>query len=260
MFVFNIPFFFLCFLIVFTFADSYSYQILQSQRSLEQTLFKIFSSNNDENLQLLTTNLPDLIPLICAVDQYYPFIRLLLSYIPNQFDLSLLILCYLTSITDDTSEDFGHLELPFEKSSASYQIYIWLKKYWLSRYAGHALFSSSIDTLELLSIDNNNSTFSFDKDEFLNEIKLFNSENPLEKTSSDINYLNKTIHLLGDLQSLSFDETKQTISALIQYLTHVSYGSLVHVLLWLFANYQITNDEERIWIQEIIHQMGTKSR
>ncbi len=69
-------------------------------------------------------------------------------------------------------------------------------------------------------------------------------------------YLSKTIHLLGELPSLSLDETKQTVSALITYLTQVSYGSLVHVLLWLIANYQIANDNERIWIQNTIHTMG----
>lgn len=238
-------------------AYSYSHQILQLQRSLEQTLFKIFSPSSDENLQLLTNNLPEYIPLICAIDQYYSFIRLLLSYMPKNFDLSLLILCYLTSITDDTSEDFGHLEFSFEKSSSSYEIYIWLKKYWLSRHIGHALFSSSIDSIDLLSTDSNNQTFTFDREEFLNEIKTFKPDNPIEKNSIDIIYLKKTIYLLGELQSLSFDETKQTITALINYLTYISYGSLVHVLLWLFANYQIVDDDERKWIQDVIHRMGT---
>ncbi|CAF4707870.1 unnamed protein product [Rotaria sp. Silwood2] len=91
---------------------SYSYQILQLQRSLEQSLYKIFSSNlssnNEENLQILINNLTEYIPLICALDQYYSFIRLLLSYTQTQFDLAILILCYITSITDDISEDFGH--------------------------------------------------------------------------------------------------------------------------------------------------------
>ncbi|CAF3627579.1 unnamed protein product, partial [Rotaria sp. Silwood2] len=73
---------------------------------------------------------------------------------------------------------------------------------------------------------------------------------------SNIEYLSKTIYLLGELPSLSLDETKQIVSALIIYLTQVSYGSLVHVLLWLIANYQIANDDERVWIQNIIHTMG----
>ncbi|CAF2321704.1 unnamed protein product [Rotaria sp. Silwood2] len=241
---------------------SYSYQILQLQRSLEQSLYKIFSSNlssnNEENLQILINNLTEYIPLICALDQYYSFIRLLLSYTQTQFDLAILILCYITSITDDISEDFGHLDLNYDKSSSSFIIYIWLKKYWLSRYLGHALFSSSLDSIELLSTNNN--TFSDlslnEKEEFLNEIRTSNNEN-IQRKYSNIEYLSKTIYLLGELPSLSLDETKQIVSALIIYLTQVSYGSLVHVLLWLIANYQIANDDERVWIQNIIHTMGT---
>ena len=69
-------------------------------------------------------------------------------------------------------------------------------------------------------------------------------------------YLSKTINLLGELRPLSFDETKETISALILYLTKVSYGLLVHILLWLIANYEIAVHNERIWIRNIIHEMG----
>ena len=237
--------------------DSYSYQILQIQRSLEQSLTKIFSTNNEENFQTLINNLTDYIPLICALDQYYPFIRLLLSYTQTHFDLSLLILCYVTSITDDTSEDFGHLDINEDKSSSSFIIYVWLKKYWLSRYLGHALFSSSLDSIDLLSTINNSfgETSITEKEDFLNEIKIFNNEN-IQNKYSNIEYLSKTIYLLGELPSLSLDETKQTVSALITYLTHLSYGSLVHVLLWLIANYQISNDNERKWIQDIISTMG----
>ncbi|CAF4611209.1 unnamed protein product [Rotaria sp. Silwood1] len=248
---------------------SYSYQILQLQRNLEQSLYKIFSSdlssNNEENLQILINNLTEYIPLICALDQYYPFIRLLLSYTQTQFDLAILILCYITSITDDISEDFGHLDINYDKSSSSsFIIYVWLKKYWLSRYLGHALFSSSLDSIELLSTttnnNNNNNLFGdlslTEKEEFLNEIRTSNNDN-IHRKYSNIEYLSKTIYLLGELPPLSLDETKQTVSALIIYLTQVSYGSLVHVLLWLIANYQIANDDERLWIQNIIHTMGT---
>ncbi|CAF0759576.1 unnamed protein product [Rotaria sp. Silwood1] len=247
---------------------SYSYQILQLQRNLEQSLYKIFSSdlssNNEENLQILINNLTEYIPLICALDQYYPFIRLLLSYTQTQFDLAILILCYITSITDDISEDFGHLDINYDKSSSSssFIIYVWLKKYWLSRYLGHALFSSSLDSIELLSTTTNNNNNLFgdlsltEKEEFLNEIRTSNNEN-IHRKYSNIEYLSKTIYLLGELPPLSLDETKQTVSALIIYLTQVSYGSLVHVLLWLIANYQIANDDERLWIQNIIHTMGT---
>jgi len=234
--------------------DSYSYQILQLQRSLEQSLNKIFSLNNEENFQILINNLTDYIPLICALDQYYSFIRLLLSYTETQFDLALLILCYITSITDDISEDFGHFEFNYDKTSSSFMIYIWLKKYWLSRYLGHALFSSSLDSIDLLSTTVNE-TLLIEKDEFLNEIKIFNQDN-IQKKYSDIQYLIKTIYLLGELPSLSLDQTKQTVSELIIYLTYISYGSLVHVLIWLIANYQIANDDERLWIQTIIHTMG----
>ncbi|CAF1490259.1 unnamed protein product [Adineta steineri] len=237
---------------------SYSYQILQLQRSLEQSLNKIFSVNSDENLQLLINNLTDIIPLICAIDQYYPFIRLLLTYTETNFDLALLILCYITSITGDISEDFGQLDVSYDKTSTSFCIYIWLKKYWLSRDLGHALFSSSLDSIDLLSTINNSfgETSSTEKEEFLNEIKTSTNEN-IQIKYSNIDYLTKTINLLGELPSLSLDETKQTVSSLITYLTQVSYGSLVHVLLWLIANYQIANDEERSWIQTVISSMGT---
>lgn len=238
-------------------AESYSHQTLQSQRSLEQSLVKILSSNSEENLQALLTNLTDYIPLICAVDQYYPFVRSLLTYMQTHFDLALLVLCYVTSITDDISEDFGHLELGHEPNSPSHMIYIWLKKYWLSRHLGHALFASSLESIELLS---NTSSLLFEassneREDFLNEIKTTPDES-IEKKYSDVQYLGKTIHLLGDLPSLALDETKETVSNLIAHLTKVSYGSLAHVLLWLMANYQIANDNDRAWIQTSIHTMG----
>jgi hypothetical protein len=233
--------------------DSYPYEILHLQRSLEKSLHKIFSSpNNEENLENLITNLTNYIPLICALDQYYEFIRLLLSYTQTHFDLALYILCYVTSITDDKSEDFGQIEINSDKTSSAFIVYIWLKKYWLSRYFGHALFSSSFDSIDLLPTINNSFN---EKDEFLNDINIFNQDN-IQKKYLDIEYLTKTIYLLGELPSLSLEETKQTISALIIYLTHLSYGSLVHVLLWLIANYQIANDDERLWIQNTIHTMG----
>ncbi|UJR24962.1 hypothetical protein I4U23_006326 [Adineta vaga] len=238
---------------------SYSYQILQSQRTLEQSLFQILSTNTEENLQILITNLIEYIPLICAVDQYYSFIRLLLTYTQTHYDLALLILCYTTSITNDLSEDFGHLDYHYETKSSSNIIYIWLKKYWLSRHVGHALFSSSLDSIDLLSTLNNglsSDISSVDKNEFLNEIKIGNTE-IISKKYLDVEYLTKTIDLLGELPSLSLEETKQIVSELITYLTQISYGSLVHVLLWLIANYQIANDNERVWIQNTIHTMGT---
>jgi len=98
--------------------DSYPYQILQLQRSLEKSLHEIFSSPG--NLDNLINNLTDYIPLICALDQYYEFIHLLLSYTQTQFDLALYILCYVTSIIDDTSEDFGHIEINFDQSFIVY--------------------------------------------------------------------------------------------------------------------------------------------
>ena len=219
---------------------------------------QIFSTpNNQDNLENLITNLTDYIPLVCALDKYYEFIRLLLSYAETQFDLALYLLCYVTSITDDTSEDFGHIELNYEKSSSPFIVYVWLKKYWLSRYFGHALFSSSLTSTDFLSTINNSSgeISSTEKEEFLMDIKNFNIENIQIKYSS-VEYLSKTIYLLGELQSLSLDETKQIVLQLIDYLSHVSYGSLIHVLLWLIANYQIANDDERPWIQNAIHTMG----
>lgn len=237
--------------------DPYSYQVLQTQRTLEQTFEKLFTfdstTNVEENLQMLLKNLIEYIPLICALDLYYPLIRLLLSYSESHFDLSIYILCYVTSITDDRSEDFGVLNLNEENSSStnSFQIYVWLKKFWLSRYVGHALFSSSLDSIDLLSQTN-----STDKDEFLNEIRNFSSENVQMKFSS-IEYLKKTIFLLGELPSLCLNETKEIVQLLINYLSQVSYGCLPHVLLWLIANYQIGTDEERLWIRENIENMGS---
>ncbi len=214
--------------------------------------------NNEENLESLVANLTDYIPLICALDQYYELIYLLLSYTQTQFDLAFYLLCYVTSITDDTSEDFGHIDINFEKTSTPFIVYIWLKKYWLSRYFGHALFATSIYSMDFLSTINNNSSGEFssiEKEEFLMEIQNFNNQN-IQIKYSNIQYLSKTIYLLGELQSLVLDETKQIIVQLIHYLTHVAYGSLVHVLLWLIANYQIANDDERPWIQNVIHTMG----
>lgn len=195
--------------------------------------------------------------MICALDQYYPFIRLLLSYTETQFDLALLILCYITCITDDMSEDFGHLDLNYDKPSTSYISYVWLKKYWLSRYLGHALFSSSLDSVELLPTINSpfGEMSSTEKEEFLNEIHI-STNDKVQRKYSNVECLSKTIYLLGDLPSLSLEETKQTVSELIQYLTQISYGSLVHVLIWLISNYQIANDDERLWIQNMIHTMG----
>ena len=237
---------------------SYCYQILQLQRSLEKKLSQIFSSpNNDETLEILVNNLTDYIPLICALDLYYEFIRLILSYTQTQFDLALYILCYVTSITDDTSEDFGLIELNYDKSASPFMVYIWLKKYWLSRSRGHALFSSSLNSIDFLSTINNIS--SKEKEEFLIDIQNFNQDN-IQIKYSNIEYLYKTIALLGELQSLVLDETKQILLQLINYLTYVSYGSLVHVLLWTMANYQIANDDERPWIQNVIHTMGISNR
>jgi hypothetical protein len=200
---------------------------------------------------MLINNLTEYIPLICALDLYYPLIRLLLSYSQTQFDLSLYLLCYVTSIADDRSEEFGALHLHEATSSI---VYIWLKKYWLSRYLGHALFSSSLDSIELISSSSSSSSSS-STDEFLNEIKHFHPEH-FETKWSHVECLTKTIQLLGELPSLSLNESKQILQALLTYLTHVSYGSLVHVLLWLIANYQLANDEERLWIQTVIHSMG----
>jgi hypothetical protein len=136
-------------------------------------------------------------------------------------------------------------------------VYIWLKKYWFSRYLGHALFSSSLNSIDFLPTINNsfNEISSTEKEEFLMDIQNFNQEN-IQIKYSNIEYLSKTISLLGELQSLALDETKQTVLQLINYLTYVSYGSLVHVLLWLMANYQIANDDDRPWIQNVIHTMG----
>ncbi|CAF3896482.1 unnamed protein product, partial [Adineta steineri] len=239
---------------------SYSFQVLTLQRSLENTLHQIFSTPNEEqNLEILINNLTDFIPLICALDQYYEFIRLLLSYTQIRFDLALCLLCYVTSITDDTSEDFGHIEINSDLSSPSSIsfVYIWLKKYWLSRYIGHALFASSLYSSDFLSTINNslNEITVTDKEEFLMDIKCFNSEN-IQIKYSNIEYLSKTIYFLEELQSLTLEETKQTVLQLINYLTRVSYGTLVHILLWLIANHQIANDDERPWIQNTIHTMG----
>ena len=97
----------------FSFADPYSHQVLQSQRTLEQSLEKIFAAdsaaNAKENIRTLVKNLIEYIPLTCALDLYYPLIRLLLSYTETHFDLALYMLCYITTITDDRSEDFGIL-------------------------------------------------------------------------------------------------------------------------------------------------------
>ena len=204
--------------------------------------------------------MPDYIPLICALDQYYQLIHLLLSFTQTDFNLAICLLCYVTLITNDTSEDFGHFDIHYDKFSTPFLVYIWLKKYWLSRSFGHALFSSSIDSIDFSSSNNNSDQeiLLTDKDEYLNEIKNFNNEN-IQVKYSDIEYLTKTIYLLGDLQSLSLDETKRIVSQLIDYLVHVSYGSLVHVLIWLIANYQIANDDEKPWIRNLIHTMGNLS-
>ncbi|CAF4009280.1 unnamed protein product, partial [Rotaria magnacalcarata] len=124
----------------------------------------------------------------------------------------------------------------------------------------HALFSSSLDSIELMSPITNllGDMSSKEKEEFLNEIRTSNNRN-VQRKYTDTEYLFKTIYLLGELPSLSLDETKQSISALIIHLTQVSYGTLVHVLLWLIANYQISNDDERIWVQKMIHTMGTSA-
>ena len=204
-------------------------------------------------MENLLNNLTDYIPLICALDLYYEFIHLLLNYAEKQFDLALFVLCYVTSITDDSSEDFGQLDIDSNQNSTAFSVYVWLKKYWLSRDIGQALFASSLNSIDFLSTTNSNHPS--EKEEFLLEIQTFNQENPQMKYSS-IEYLSKTISLLGELQSLSLEETKQIILQLIHYLTCVSYSSLIHVLLWLIANHQIANDDERPWIQNIIHSMG----
>jgi hypothetical protein len=149
----------------------------------------------------------------------------------------------------------------YDKTSSPFMVYIWLKKYWLSRDLGHALFASSLYSIDFLSIINNSfegEISLIEKEEFLMDIKSFNNEN-IQIKYSNIEYLSKTIYLLGELQSLSLDETKQIILQLIHYLTYVSYGSLVHVLLWLIANYQIAKDDERPWIQNVIHTMGNEN-
>jgi hypothetical protein len=157
-------------------------------------------------------------------------------------------------ITDDTSEDFGHIEIKFDKTLSPFIVYIWLKKYWLSRHFGQALFASSLNSIDFIS-NSFGEISSNDKEEFLMDIKLFNQDN-IQIKYLHTEYLIKTIFLLGELQSLSLDETKQIILQLINYLTYNSYGSLIHVLLWLIANYQIANDDERPWIQNVIHTMG----
>jgi hypothetical protein len=157
------------------FLDSYPYQILHLQRSLEKSLHEIFiTSTNEGNLDNLITNLTDYIPLICALDQYYEFIHLILSYTQTQFDLALYILCYVTLITDDTSEDFGHIEIKFDKTLSPFIVYIWLKKYWLSRHFGQALFASSLNSIDFIS-NSFGEISSNDKEEFLMDIKLFNN-------------------------------------------------------------------------------------
>ena len=157
---------------------------------------------------------------------------------------------------DDTSEDFGHIEMNFDETTTSFIVYIWLKKYWLSRHLGHGLFASSLNSIDFLSTINNSFEISSqEREEFLMEIKSFNYQN-IQIKYSNIEYLSKTIFLLGELQSPSLDETKEIIVQLTNYLTHVSYGSLLHVLQWLIANYQIANDDERPWIQNVIHTMG----
>lgn len=222
---------------------------MQLQRSLEKSLHEIFiNPTNEFTLENLLKNLTDYIPLVCALDLYYEFLHLLLSYTDKQFDLALFILCYVTTITDDSSEEFGQLNI---NQPIAFSVYIWLKKYWLSRDIGHALFASSLNSIEFISTSNVNP--SFDKE----EIQSFNPENP-PMNISNIDYLSKTIVFLGELQSLSLDETKQMIIQLIHYLTYVSYSSLVHVLLWLIANHQIANEDERPWIQSIIHSMGKR--
>lgn len=218
--------------------------------SLEKNLTEIFSNPTDENnLNILVNNLIEYIPLICALDQYYELVDLLLSLTQTQFDLSFYVLCYLTLIADDSSEDFGRLEIHTEHNSPKSIVYIWLKKYWLARDVGHALFASSLDSIDFLSTSEN--SFETEKNEFLSDMKTF------ECRYSSCEYLRKTIFLLGDLQSLVLDETKQILIELINYLTTVSSSSLVHVLLWLFANHQIASDDERIWIQNVIHSTGS---
>lgn len=232
--------------------------MLRSQRTLEKSLYRLFNSKNDVNLfNSVVQNFPDYVPMICALDQYYPFVHLLLSYGESHFDLALYLLCYLTSITDDTSEDFGHLELNFDRNSTPYFIYVWLKKYWLSRSMGHALFASSLDSIDFLSTINSSSSerFSLEKDNFLHEIRTFHPTK-IQQRYSPMEYLSKTIFLLGELQSLVLGQTKETVVNLIEYVQHVSHASLIHVLLWLIANYQIADENERVWIGDVIHKMS----
>lgn len=184
-------------------------------------------------------------------------VRLLLSYTEINFDLALCLLCYITSIIDDRSEEFGTFSLSADKSSIPSMVYVWLKKYWFSRHIGHALFNSSLESTDLLTnpIFTSTETIVAEKEEYLHVIRNLNSEQTQIKYSS-MQHLSKTIILLGELPSLSLEDTKQTVQILISYLTETSYATLLHVLLWLIANYQIASDDEKLWIQNTIHLMG----
>lgn len=231
--------------------SSYLFDVLQKQRQLEKFLREILTTKiNDEQMNFLVEHFNDSIPLIFALDQFYPFVRLILFNTENQFDLSLYLLCYLTSICDDTSEDFGQIDLNFDENSTPFFVYVWLKKFWLSRSLGHALFASPLTSIDFLSSER----IFVEKDEFLHQIRTFEKGKTIVR-SSPIENLSKTIFLLGELQSLALEQTKEILSNLIRYATHVSHGSLIHILLWLIANYQIADENERLWIQNVIHTM-----
>ncbi|CAF1593637.1 unnamed protein product, partial [Didymodactylos carnosus] len=222
-----------------------------------------------DNLRLLFENFDHYISIISALDQYRLIIRLLLNYNElylsltqindddkrSVFDLTLFMLCYLTWSADDTTENFGQIDnLSIQLTSTS----VWLKKYWLSRHLGCALFASS-NALESINFTNetDNSMIQNDvSEEYLREIRstAFNYQQP-KYSSTD--YLTKTITLLASIPSLVSDDSKQKLIDLLQYNTQVCYGTLIHILLWLFANYQLATDVERIWIKDVINSVGT---
>ena len=196
-------------------------------------------------------------PLICALDQYEQLLDYLLTYSEVQFDLSFYLLCYVTLITDDTPDDFGEMRSDYPRNSSAYVISVWLKKYWLARSLGHPLFGSSLNSSDFLSTNNQScdESLSNDHEEFRREIQTFPTGS-IDIQRSPVEYLSKTIHFLGQLPSLSLEETRATLLSLISYLSHVSYSSLAHVLIWCIANHQLANDDEKPWIQNVIHTMG----
>lgn len=232
--------------------------IVSLQRRSETNLRRILTSPlTDDKLDEFLSSIELFVPMILAMDKLNYLIELLFSRLDEKFELILYLLCYLTRSIDESPDDSVSLNVQFDRSSSAFLVFVWMKKYWFSRSFGHALFGSSLSSIEFLSSFDNSvaDRLEAEKNQFLQEIY---SERPTEnvKHRSNTEFLSKTILLLGELQSLALDDTKQIVEALILFLRRYSAGCLVHLLLWLIANYQIASETDRAWIQQTIELLG----